>query len=644
MSTTGARSSTPSVSGHTTTTSGDSGVAKPDLYHGERAKLNDWLTQMQLYLSLSKVDTNPKKHVLIAITYMRGNAQKWINPYLQVYLEGDTKENHAEYEGTKAWMESFPNFKKEVGKILGPSNEDKVAIRIVQHLQQRTSASDYAAKFKRYSVQTGWDDEALMTMFRRGLKDRVKDKMAFDGQRVDDLDELITQAIEIDDKLYELDMEKQFNGGKRGIAGLSSGQPRGPRFQTKKHQDPYGPMPMELDLTSRKGSGNKQRGNKRGTMKCYACGKPGHMARNCRSKNKVQRPQLNVLTRTEGLVVGFEDAHILDDGVSDSWEEVEPSSPASWDLEKTEDPGIKPKPLRLQGEKNDDSSQDELPSTWPSHRRKQRGTRGHDTHLTTTTILQRPRLTRDERILQWQQKQEQDTQDNFHITTDQMWAGVKDNNPEMHQSLMIRNELVHGYLPGIESTQPVSIERTRVMRTEQLGEIARNGGTKELPCFEQFYKREYYREYKARYGAGARQMDPNLFPEEQESTVREDYRRDVRHPEHVKLRPECCPEISKCGTHFKSEYTKGTEGTPSWCHWLWSACTRDACPFHLHDKRERGVFPGHTGAWHEAFKMIQANSYLNCGMSHWRYCLIDDCTNHEAAKRENGFFGREPKN
>ncbi len=32
-------------------------------------------------------------------------------------------------------------------------------------------------------------------------------------------------------------------------------------------------------------------------MKCYGCGKPGHIAKDCRSKNMVKRPQLNILER-----------------------------------------------------------------------------------------------------------------------------------------------------------------------------------------------------------------------------------------------------------------------------------------------------------------------------------------------------------
>ena len=152
-------------------------------------------------------------------------------------------------------------------------------------------------QFKHYSVMTGWDDDALIVMFHHGLKDNVKDELTFDRAEVTTLDELISCAIDINDKLFERMMEKCHDRG--------SSHPRwhigSYKRTTNNHPatNPYGYAPMELDTfhsmkPRSKGPANKA-GRRGKALTCYACGKPGHMARDCRSKNKVHQQQLNVL-------------------------------------------------------------------------------------------------------------------------------------------------------------------------------------------------------------------------------------------------------------------------------------------------------------------------------------------------------------
>jgi len=50
-----------------------------------------------------------------------------------------------------------------------------------------------------------------MTMFRRGLKDNLKDEIMRDGKFISDMFDLIEVAIDLDDKLYERAMEKRYD-------------------------------------------------------------------------------------------------------------------------------------------------------------------------------------------------------------------------------------------------------------------------------------------------------------------------------------------------------------------------------------------------------------------------------------------------
>jgi len=50
-----------------------------------------------------------------------------------------------------------------------------------------------------------------MTMFRRDLKNNLKNKIMCDGKFISDMFNLIEVAINFDDKLYERAMKKRYN-------------------------------------------------------------------------------------------------------------------------------------------------------------------------------------------------------------------------------------------------------------------------------------------------------------------------------------------------------------------------------------------------------------------------------------------------
>ena len=290
-STRGTPSSSSEAGGIRSTTavasSKDTKVAKPDLYHGDRQKLDDWLNQVEMYFMFTPLESNKK--TLFATTYLRGRAQHWMKPMLQKYLDGKGD--------TDGILQSFNKFKEEIRRIFGISNEAMTAVRVIQHLRQHASASEYAAKFQEHAQVTDWDDSALMTMFRRGLKENVKDELMRDGRSIEDLDDLIRATIDIDDKLYERAMERRHDINPRGRSGFIpyNGNKKFNNNRNRTNNNYYGPMPMELDVTepSRQSKGKFNRSLTK--MTCYACGKQGHIARDCRSKNKVQRRQFNMM-------------------------------------------------------------------------------------------------------------------------------------------------------------------------------------------------------------------------------------------------------------------------------------------------------------------------------------------------------------
>ena len=59
-------------------------------------------------------------------------------------------------------------------------------------------------------------------MFKRGLKKEVKEKLAFDKIYLKDLDALVKRSIELNDIIYEIHLERRFDGrGRKGKNGYS---------------------------------------------------------------------------------------------------------------------------------------------------------------------------------------------------------------------------------------------------------------------------------------------------------------------------------------------------------------------------------------------------------------------------------------
>jgi hypothetical protein len=55
-----------------------------------------------------------------------------------------------------------------------------------------------------------------MTIYRRSLKENVKDELIRAGIKIENLDKLIRVTIEIDDNLYERAIERRYDVAPRG--------------------------------------------------------------------------------------------------------------------------------------------------------------------------------------------------------------------------------------------------------------------------------------------------------------------------------------------------------------------------------------------------------------------------------------------
>ena len=129
-----------------------------------------------------------------------------------------------------------------------------------------------------------------MAIYRQGLKENVKDELIRYTGRIKSLDKFIQASIKFDDKLYKRAMEKR----KKGY--IPRGQSRKGSFSNTIQDKPIdidNPVYNILGVLPNIDDNKKTQKSK---GKCYAYRKLRHFARNCRSKNKINRTrEINII-------------------------------------------------------------------------------------------------------------------------------------------------------------------------------------------------------------------------------------------------------------------------------------------------------------------------------------------------------------
>lgn len=234
-------------------------VSLPNKYDGSRGACRSFISQVKLIFELQPLRfPNDRVKVGFIGTLLTGTAASWFSPL---------------FETDSPLLEDLNLFICEFERTFGDFDRATVAANKLHSLSQGlTSASEYAATFRQISCDLQWGEDALIDIFRRGLREEVKD-LLLTLPYPKSLNEAITYAVNCDNRLMERRMERR--------SRLKW------RIPENSNNIPSSVVPMELDSarertsTSRRKLTQEESDRRRRENLCLYCGEPGHVIRTC---------------------------------------------------------------------------------------------------------------------------------------------------------------------------------------------------------------------------------------------------------------------------------------------------------------------------------------------------------------------------
>ena len=679
---------TPASERHTRTITGV--IAKPDLFYGDRNKLEPWILQWDIFFHKNDKILEADKAITM-VSYMRDRAQQWVTPKLKRYFDDNIEDDKM----TKMF-EEYDEFKEQLRKDFSIVKEPAVAEGKIQRLKQTGSVGDYATLFQQYSIQTEWNDTALKRMFKQGLKEQVRVELMRSGAATTTLRSLIDEAIRIDNDLYELRLENQAFANARNQRNPRQGTYRPndkrPRQFYKKPRGIYetdGPEPMHVDnlergkprnSSSAKYHGKGKPDNGKETRTCYNCGKPGHLAKDCRQtkKNKVFR-SVNMIER-DGLD-NYEEWEVVD---PPEYEIMGPDSPASdsgedspaTEFAKLGIQEIKPETKNRTPIFNDyiapeEGSSPANPNYDPvlDKRRRNRNVDfgSPDLDGATSARKQKSRQLTDQEHSQYVKARIQDNLDQqntephpgkrvdvwtyqtgsesppyYRDNTDRVFYTPPDS-PTLKREDAVVGQKIRASPSTTKKVEKANVSRRRTKR----GDAVHTNNQEALILYEEDPVRsaqearqtmstpeyeDWVRQAEKKFAIRQERLNKTGWNSNVHPAFRYEY--DDRNPTHAKLSWLACYHDS-CAVHYSDKCVTGWFPSPmKKCRWAAFDCTNHVCRDHLWDKRTSGYFPGIEDT--EAY----ANKALvngKCTNDLWQTCLNPGCTRHKDTKQFNGF-------
>ena len=270
-------------------------IPPPAKYSGNPNTCREFLTQVKLTFNAQPLQFSQEASKIAFIaSLLEGPPLSYFN---------------ALYEQGSATALSFDLFAAELKRIYDhPIRGQQAGQQLLKLRQGRRSVREFTSEFRSLAVESGWNDQALLTAFLSGLNRIVGREIALRGDQ-NSLDEAISTAIKISDQMAQWQVEPfpsrptafsagwqaepfpsrstTFSAGASRNIGSLPEEPRRPVPQAL----PSGPPDEEPMQLGRTRLSPDERLRRMSSGACLYCGQLGHFRSTCPLRPKEEARQ-----------------------------------------------------------------------------------------------------------------------------------------------------------------------------------------------------------------------------------------------------------------------------------------------------------------------------------------------------------------
>lgn len=263
-------------------TRNDIKINKPETFSGDSRDLQAFLAQVSMYTDLQpRAFASDANKIIFAGSFLREAALGW---WVSVYTQFPKPD----------YLKQWDLFADELERVFGRTDREAEAAEKLFRLKQTGSASEYYTKFLQYKVETGWNEEAQVFAFKKGLKPEVRTALATILDEPDTLPELADIVIRLDRRLYENRKEQRKSDPKEHSEKSSynsrfKSSNRPVRVPVATTQEVRSTTHRTYETRPHPQLTAEQKQERRDKGQCIICASPDHYAREC-PKRKTGTP------------------------------------------------------------------------------------------------------------------------------------------------------------------------------------------------------------------------------------------------------------------------------------------------------------------------------------------------------------------